>query len=130
MNCAQLERLVVKTLDEMKAQEIRVIDVRGKTAVTDLMIIASGTSTRHVKAIAEHVAAAARDAGVMPLGMEGEREGEWALVDLNDVVVHVMLPKTRDFYRLENLWLTGGHAPAESPEQGLPRRGLKAGPRT
>jgi len=80
------------------------MDVRGKTAITDYMIVASGTSDRHVKAIAETVAYRAKDAGEQPLGSEGVSEGEWALVDLNGVVVHVMLPKVRDFYSLERLW--------------------------
>jgi len=78
--------------------------VRGKTAVTDFMIVASGTSDRHVKAIAEAVSFRAKGAGEPPLGSEGVNEGEWALVDLNGVVVHVMLPKVRDYYNLERLW--------------------------
>lgn len=104
MQIDKLEELVLKTLDDMKARDISVMDVRGKTAVTDFMIVASGTSDRHVKAIAETVAFRAKEAGEAPLGMEGVNEGEWALVDLNGVVVHVMLPKVRDFYNLERLW--------------------------
>jgi len=88
----------------MKARDITVMDVRGKTAVTDYMIVASGTSDRHVKAIAETVAYKSKEAGEAPLGSEGVEDGEWALVDLNGVVVHVMLPKVRDFYNLERLW--------------------------
>ncbi|MGQ9660250.1 MAG: ribosome silencing factor [Thermochromatium sp.] len=104
MQIDQLKQLVLDTLEAMKARDIQVLDVRGKTAVTDYMIIASGTSDRHVKAIAEILAFRAKDAGEPPLGTEGLGEGEWALVDLNGVVVHVMLPKVRDFYNLERLW--------------------------
>jgi ribosome-associated protein len=104
MQIEQLKQLVLETLDDMKAQEVAVLDVRGKTAVTDYMIVASGTSDRHVKAIAETVAYRAKEGGEPPLGTEGLNEGEWALVDLNGVVVHVMLPKVRDFYSLERLW--------------------------
>lgn len=113
MQIDQLKQLVLDTLDDMKARDIQVLDVRGKTAVTDFMIIASGTSDRHVKAIAETVAFRAKDAGETPLGTEGLTEGEWALVDLNGVVVHVMLPKVRDFYNLERLW--SAPAPAAAP---------------
>jgi ribosome-associated protein len=104
MQLETLRQLVVDTLDDMKARDIAVMDVRGKTAVTDYMIVASGTSDRHVKAMAETVAFRAKEAGEPPLGMEGVSEGEWALVDLNGVVVHVMLPKVRDYYNLERLW--------------------------
>jgi ribosome-associated protein len=104
MQLEQLKQLVVDTLADMKARDVEVMDVRGKTAVTDLMILASGTSDRHVKAIAETVAFRAKEAGEPPLGTEGLNEGEWALVDLNGIVVHVMLPKVRDYYGLERLW--------------------------
>ncbi|MTW20751.1 ribosome silencing factor [Allochromatium palmeri] len=104
MQLDQLKHLILETLDDMKARDIQVMDVRGKTAVTDYMILASGTSDRHVKAIAETIAFRAKEAGETPLGTEGLAEGEWALVDLNGVVVHVMLPKVRDFYSLERLW--------------------------
>lgn len=112
MELKVLRDLVLETLDDMKAKEVHVIDVRGKTAVTDLMIIASGTSDRHVKSIAEAVAYQAKEAGQPPIGTEGVEGGEWALVDLNGIVLHVMLPKVRDFYNLERLWsaptLVGG----------------------
>ncbi|MCK7581775.1 MAG: ribosome silencing factor [Chromatiales bacterium] len=113
MQLDQLKQLILDTLDDMKARDIQVLDVRGKTAVTDYMVIASGTSDRHVKAIAETVAFRAKDGGETPLGTEGLAEGEWALVDLNGVVVHVMLPKVRDFYNLERLW--SAPAPAAAP---------------
>lgn len=104
MQIDQLKQLVLDTLVDMKARDVSVMDVRGKTAVTDYMVVASGTSDRHVKAIAQTVAFRAKDAGEPPLGSEGVNEGEWALIDLNGVVVHVMLPKVRDFYNLERLW--------------------------
>jgi ribosome-associated protein len=104
METETLKDLVIDTLDGMKAKDIVVMDVRDKTSITDIMIVASGTSDRHVKAIAETVAFKAKQAGETPLGSEGVQEGEWALVDLNGVVVHVMLPKVRDFYHLERLW--------------------------
>ena len=104
MQIEQLRQLVLDTLADMKARDVLVMDVRGKTAVTDFMVVASGTSDRHVKAIAETVAFRSKDVGEPPLGSEGVSEGEWALVDLNGVVVHVMLPKVRDFYNLERLW--------------------------
>ena len=99
-----LEQIVVEALEELKAQDIHVIDVRGKTSVTDVMVIASGTSNRHVKALADNVIERAKAHGVRPLGVEGEESAEWVLVDLGDVVVHVMLPRVRDFYNLEKLW--------------------------
>ena len=104
MQIEQLKQLVLDTLDEMKARDVKVIDVRGKTAVTDFMVVASGTSDRHVKAIAEAVAYQAKEAGEPALGSEGVNQGEWALVDLNGIVAHIMLPKVRDFYNLERLW--------------------------
>jgi ribosome-associated protein len=104
MEIEALKDLVINTLDDMKAKDIVVMDVHNKTSITDIMVVASGTSGRHVKAIAETVAFKAKQAGETPLGSEGLQEGEWALVDLNGVVVHVMLPKVRDFYHLERLW--------------------------
>lgn len=104
MQVEELRDLVVKTLEDLKARDIQVLDVREKTSITDIMIIASGTSGRHVKSTAEAVAFQAKQAGEPPIGSEGLLEGEWALVDLNGVVVHVMQPKVRDFYQLERLW--------------------------
>lgn len=99
-----LEGVVTGALDDMKAVNVKVLDVRGLTDIADTMIIASGNSDRHVRSIADRVVEKAKEAGYRPLGIEGEREGEWVLVDLQDVIVHVMLPRVREFYRLENLW--------------------------
>jgi ribosome-associated protein len=103
--------LVQAVLDDMKAVNIKVLDVRGLTDIADTMIIASGNSDRHVRSIAERVVQSAKDAGFRPFGVEGARDGEWALVDLHDVIVHVMLPRVREFYGLERLW-DSGEAPA------------------
>jgi ribosome-associated protein len=111
MNLEQLIDLVVEALEDVKAVDIRIVDVRGKTAITDIMVIASGTSDRHVKALADNVVIKAKEAGVKPLGVEGQDSRDWVLVDLNDVVVHVMLPQVRDFYNLEKLWLQEGQDP-------------------
>lgn len=100
----RLQKLVVATLDDMKAQDIKVLDVRGVSDVTDIMVIASGSSNRQVKSMASAVVEKAKEHKYRPLGMEGEQAGEWVLVDLGDLVVHVMLPTVRDFYNLEKLW--------------------------
>ncbi|MET0062702.1 MAG: ribosome silencing factor [Candidatus Thiodiazotropha endolucinida] len=104
MQIEELRDVVLQALDDMKAKDVVVLDVRGKTSITDIMVVASGTSDRHVKSIAQTVAFKAKQAGETPLGTEGMEDGEWALVDLNGVVVHVMQPKVRDFYHLERLW--------------------------
>lgn len=100
----RLRQVVLKALDDMKAKDVVVLDVRPRTSITDELIFASGTSTRHVKSLADEVVKAAKANNMPPIGVEGEREGEWVLVDLADVVVHVMLPATREFYGLERLW--------------------------
>jgi len=103
---------------ELKANDVVEIDVRGKSSVTDYMVIASGTSTRHVKSIADEVMKFAKRLDVQPIGVEGEREAEWVLVDLGDVVVHVMLPRVREFYALERLWTVGDQPPEQASEYG------------
>ena len=95
---------MLKALEDLKAVNIKVLDVRGLTDVADTMIVASGTSDRHVRAIAENVIALTKAGGRRPLGTEGKQDGEWVLVDLQDVLVHVMLPRVREFYALEQLW--------------------------
>ncbi len=104
MQTEALKQVALKALEDLKGNDIVALDVRDMTSVTDYMILASGTSARHVKSLADAVALACKKAGVSPLGVEGEREGEWVLVDLGDVVVHVMQPRIREFYALEKLW--------------------------
>ena len=104
MNSKQLSDLVVEALEEVKARNIVKLDVRKLTTFTDYMIVASGTSNRHVKALADAVAEKSRKAGHRPLGIEGENGCEWVLLDLQDTLVHVMLPRVREFYSLEKLW--------------------------
>jgi ribosome-associated protein len=111
-----LRQRVLEALDELKARDVREIDVRGKTSIADLLIIASGTSTRHVKSIADEVVKFVKRAGMLPLGVEGETEAEWVLVDLGDIIVHVMLPRIREFYGLERLWTVGDHDAAAANE--------------
>ena len=99
-----LEGVVTAALDDMKAVNVKVMDVRGLTDIADVMVVASGNSDRHVRSIADRVIEKAKESGHRPLGVEGAREGEWVLVDLHDIVVHVMLPRVREFYSLERMW--------------------------
>jgi ribosome-associated protein len=116
MQAEALTELVVGALEDLKGQDIRVLDVRGKTSITDVLVLATGTSNRHVKALAEAVVEQAKAAGQRPLGVEGQDTAEWVLVDLVDVVVHVMLAQVRDFYNLEKLWAE--QPPAEDAGSG------------
>ncbi len=104
MTFEQLSDLAVAALEELKALNVRVLDVREQTNITEIMIIATGSSGRQVKALADNVVKRAKERGAVPLGIEGDTLGEWFLVDLNDVVVHVMQPAIREFYQLEKLW--------------------------
>lgn len=99
-----LVQVVEGALDEMKAVNVRVLDVHKLTDIADTMVIASGNSDRHVRSIADRIVEHAKKAGFRPMGIEGDRDGEWVLVDLHDVIVHIMLPRVREFYRLESLW--------------------------
>ena len=104
MDSEQLTDLTIAALEELKAKDIVKLDVRKLTTVTDYMVVASGTSNRHVKALADAVAEKAREAGHKPVGVEGAEGSEWVLLDLQDTLVHVMLPRVREFYNLEKLW--------------------------
>ncbi len=124
-----LEKTVLAALADMKAVNVKTLDVRGLTDVADTMIIASGTSDRHVRSIAEHVVQQAKLAGRRPFGVEGARDGEWVLVDLQDVLVHVMLPRVREFYGLEPLWeapVAVRKPPAVKPGKAATRGGAAA----
>jgi ribosome-associated protein len=115
-----LQLAVTTALEDMKAVNVRVLDVRGLTDIVDTMVIASGNSDRHVRSIAERVLEKTKAAGFRSLGTEGARDGEWVLLDLQDVLVHVMLPRVREFYGLERLW-DGGPVMAAAPEPALTR---------
>ena len=104
MKSEELRDLAINALDDLKGIDVVVMDVRTLTNITDYMVICTGRSTRHVKALAESVAVKAKEMNTSFVRTEGERESEWILVDLGDVVVHVMLPATRTFYSLEDLW--------------------------
>jgi ribosome-associated protein len=107
MQSDELLILAQNSLEDMKARDLQVLDVRGLTSVTDYLLIASGTSDRHVRSMARALIDSAKQAGLPLLGVEGQEAGEWVLVDLCDVVVHVMQPRTREFYKLEDLWAVG-----------------------
>ena len=114
-----LLKTALDAVEHLKAVDVVDIDVRGRSSVCDFMVVASGTSSRHVKSIADEVVKRAKQLDCQPLGVEGEREAEWVLVDLGDVVVHVMLPRVREFYALERLWTVGDQPPGEDrPSRG------------
>jgi ribosome-associated protein len=99
-----LKSVVIDALADMKALEVKVLDVRGLTDVADFMVIASGTSDRHVRSVAQRVVERTKEAGFRPHGVEGQQDSDWVLIDLNEMIVHVMLPRVREFYGLEKLW--------------------------
>ena len=100
----QLKELVLTALEDFKAIDVQSIDVSNQNPLTELFVIATGNSSRHVKSMAENLVMRAKAAGCPPLGVEGQRQADWVLVDLNDVIVHLMLPQARAFYNLEKLW--------------------------
>ena len=102
-----LKTVITDALADMKALQVKLLDVRGLTDIADFMIIASGTSDRHVRSVAQRVVEKVKEAGFRPLGVEGQQDGDWVLIDLSEVIVHVMLPRVREFYGLEKLWDTG-----------------------
>lgn len=104
MQADELLAIVTNELEERKAENITTIDVIGKTSFTDYMVIATGTSERHIKALCNYVALELKDKGVIPRGIEGAQGAEWVLMDLGDVILHVMTAQTREFYQLEKLW--------------------------
>lgn len=122
-----LQDVVTAALEDMKAVNVKVLDVRGLTDIADTMVIASGNSDRHVRSIADRVVEKAKAAGFRPLGTEGARDGEWVLVDLQDIVLHVMLPRVREFYGLERLWDNGAAVsqPAAAQVPRAARRGRR-----
>ncbi|MGB1091418.1 MAG: ribosome silencing factor [Oceanobacter sp.] len=117
MQIEEIKDLVVNALDDMKATDITVLDVRERTSFTDWMIIATGTSSRHVSAVAGNVEEKARHSGLRPAGTEGRASSDWVLIDLVDVVVHVMTDQARHFYDLERLWgePSGSEAQQQKP---------------
>jgi ribosome-associated protein len=108
MTIDDLKQLAITALEDLKADDITVLDVKGKTTVADWVIIASGTSSRHVKSIANNVIAELKKIGKPPLGAEGQEDGEWVLVDMGDIIVHVMQKQVREYYDIESLWTVEG----------------------
>jgi ribosome-associated protein len=118
MTIDELKQLTIDALKDLKADDIMVLDVKDKTTVTDWIVIATGTSSRHVKSIANNVIVEAKKAGKPPLGSEGEEDGEWVLVDLGDIIVHIMQQQVREYYDLESLWSVDAlHRQAHRQEQ-------------
>ena len=107
MQAEQLKDLVVKSLEDVKAKDISIIDVRERTSIADFMVLASGTSNRHVRSLADSVIAETKEQGVRMGNVEGAAVSDWILVDLGDVIVHIMMPATREFYDLERFWRDG-----------------------
>ena len=101
---AALKSVILSALDDMKALEVKVLDVRGLTDIADYMVIASGTSDRHVRSVAQRVVEKTKEAGYRPHGCEGLKDADWVLIDLHEMIVHIMLPRVREFYGLEKLW--------------------------
>lgn len=127
MKTPPLTQLVKAAIEDIKGLDLKFIDVRELTTITDYMVMCTGTSNRHVKSIADNIIAKAKEAGYRPLGVEGVDAGEWVLVDLGDVVAHVMQVQTRAFYQLEKLWDVPPPAPAPTPKLPKARKAPKQG---
>lgn len=112
MQTEELLKLVETVLDDRKALHVKTLDVRGKCSITDFMVVATATSSRHAQALAEHVVEKVKENGMHPLGIEGQPGSDWVLLDLGDVVVHLMTGQAREFYQLEKLWSVGGEKQA------------------
>jgi ribosome-associated protein len=113
MQVEAIKYAAIEALEDIKARDITVLDVRKMTSLFDYMIVASAESTRQTKALANHVQEKLKELGARVYGIEGEQSGEWVLVDLGDIIVHVMQPAVRAYYNLEQLW--GGKPPAAHP---------------
>jgi ribosome-associated protein len=104
MELEKIKEIVINALEDIKGFQIKIINVRGKSNFTDVMIIVSGNTARQVKAIGNNLITVAREQNINVIGSEGEQQGEWMLIDLGDIVVHIMQPDIRGFYNLEKLW--------------------------
>ena len=113
MSSEAVTAMAVAALEELKGVDVTVIDIMGKSSIADAMLVATGTSQRHVRSLAENVRTTAKEAGHAPLGVEGDERSDWVLVDLGDVIVHVMTEEKREFYALEKLWSVGPDDEAE-----------------
>ncbi|WP_321326396.1 ribosome silencing factor [Thiomicrorhabdus sp.] len=119
MNMKEVEDLIVKTLDDSKARDVQVIDIKGISSFADLMVVATGTSTTHVKAVGSHVEQAFKEAGEPPLGVEAGPQPDWVLVDLGNAIVHVMTEGARAHYALEKLWDIKAQTSAENASEAV-----------
>ncbi|WP_305907359.1 ribosome silencing factor [Methylomarinum sp. Ch1-1] len=104
MQAEELVKIVEKVVDERKGANITVLDVRGKTTITDYMVLVTGTSERHAKSLCEYVSEKVKELGIRHPGLEGQEGSDWLLLDLGDVILHVMTAQAREFYQLEKLW--------------------------
>ncbi len=117
MNPDELKVLVLNAVEDLKAFDINFVDVQGRSSVTDVLLFASGRSDRHVKSIANNIIVEAKKSGIQPLGVEGLNTGDWVLVDLGDIVAHIMLPQVRDYYGIEQMWEADEGEDSENNEE-------------